>query len=300
MNTSEIEKNQRILIIDDNHAIHDDFRKVLETVGDKSSLDAAEAELFGEASAAPKTASFQLESAFQGKEGYEMVQRASQAGRPYAMAFVDMRMPPGWDGLETILNIWKVYPDIQVVICTAYSDYSWAELLEKIGQSDRLVILKKPFDTIEVLQLATAMTEKWRLIQQARVKVGDLERMVGQRTSELQGTMEQLKKSLEEKERSELALRKSEEQFRILSACSPVGVFLIDATGSALYSNPRWETLTGLSSAQTLGNGWQNALLTADREKVIREWRRALDAGQEFSMEFRINGVRDTPRWVAA
>ena len=212
MNGAEIEKNQRILIIDDNHAIHDDFRKVLEVSDNNDALKAAEVELFGKSSGAPRMSGFHLDSAYQGKDGFEMVRKSVEADQPYAMAFVDMRMPPGWDGLETIMNIWEIYADLQIVICTAYSDYSWAELLEKIGLSDRLLILKKPFDTIEVLQLATALTEKWRLIQQSRTKLGELERMVAQRTCELQGTMEELKKSLEAREQTEKALRKAKEE----------------------------------------------------------------------------------------
>jgi signal transduction histidine kinase/ActR/RegA family two-component response regulator len=104
------------------------------------------------------------------------------------MAFVDVRMPPGWDGVETTANIWQKYPDLQVVICTAYSDYRWEEMLKKLGYSDRLVILKKPFDNIEVLQLAISMTEKWRLYQQAKLRLHDLETMVEQRTEALQKT----------------------------------------------------------------------------------------------------------------
>jgi len=97
------------------------------------------------------------------------------------MAFVDVRMPPGWDGVETTAKIWQKYPDLQVVICTAYSDYSWEEMLKKLGYSDRLVILKKPFDTIEALQLAISLTEKWRLFQQAKLRLDDLEKMVSER-----------------------------------------------------------------------------------------------------------------------
>src|SRR5258708_17503219 len=89
------------------------------------------------------------------------------------MAFVDVRMPPGWDGVETTAKIWEKYPDLQVVLCTAYSDYSWEDMLKKLGYSDRLVILKKPFETIEVLQLAVSMTEKWRLHQHAKISVNE-------------------------------------------------------------------------------------------------------------------------------
>jgi len=103
-----------------------------------------------------------------------------------------VRMPPGWDGVETTAKIWQRYPDLQVVICTAYSDYSWEAMLLKLGYSDRLVILKKPFDTVEVLQLAIAMTEKWRLYQQARLRLEDMEKMVCHRTSQLEKTNTEL------------------------------------------------------------------------------------------------------------
>ncbi len=94
-------------------------------------------------------------------------------------------MPPGWDGIETTVRIWAVDPDIQVVICTAYSDYSWSEMLDRIGHSDKLLILKKPFDNVEAIQLATALTEKWHLAQQARLQMADLESIVEARTQEL-------------------------------------------------------------------------------------------------------------------
>src|ERR1700726_3322418 len=92
-----------------------------------------------------------------------------------ALAFVDVRMPPGWDGIETTCKIWEKYPDLQVVICTAYSDYSWEEMLKTLGSSDRMVILKKPFDNIEVLQLAISITEKWRLYQQAKLRLENID-----------------------------------------------------------------------------------------------------------------------------
>ena len=179
-------QNHRILVIDDNPAIHEDFRKILCKPKISGELADAEAALFGEETAPIKMPEFQIDSAYQGQEGLAMIEQSLQEGRPYAMAFVDVRMPPGWDGVESTAKIWEKYPDLQVVICTAYSDYSWEEMLKKLGYSDRLVILKKPFDNIEVLQLAISMTEKWRLYQQARLRLGDLETMVQERTEALQ------------------------------------------------------------------------------------------------------------------
>jgi two-component system, sensor histidine kinase and response regulator len=186
-------QNRRILVIDDNQAIHEDFRKILTPQKAKSNhLAAAEAALFGEETSPAQLPEFQIDSAFQGQEGLELIEKSLRENHPYAMAFVDVRMPPGWDGVETTAKIWQKYPDLQVVICTAYSDYSWEQMLQKLGYSDRLVILKKPFDNIEVLQLAISMTEKWRLYQQAKLRLADLERMVQQRTLALQKTNDEL------------------------------------------------------------------------------------------------------------
>src|SRR6267142_5168727 len=101
------------------------------------------------------------------------------------MAFVDMRMPPGWDGLETIRRIWQVYPDLEIVICTAYSDHSWQEIQQTLGTSDRLLILKKPFDKVEVQQLVLALTEKWNLRLLGRLHADAMADQVRQRTAEI-------------------------------------------------------------------------------------------------------------------
>lgn len=154
--------NRRILIIDDNRAIHEDFGKILGSGGtDHAALTAIEDELFGETSPASVKEHFELSSAYQGREAFEMVQSAESEGHPFAMAFVDVRMPPGWDGVETIHRMWQVSENLQTVICSAYSDYSWEQIVERLGKSDRLLILRKPFDPAEVQQLASKLTEKW-------------------------------------------------------------------------------------------------------------------------------------------
>lgn len=170
--------NRRILLIDDNTAIHEDFKKTLASENTVSkSLDAAKAAFFGETPLVPsETPSFEIDSALQGQEGLEMVRAAHAEGRPYALAFVDIRMPPGWDGVETIAKIWEIDEHVQTVICTAFSDYSYDQMIESLGRTDRLLILKKPFDPIEIHQLATALTEKWNMARRARLLFEDLER----------------------------------------------------------------------------------------------------------------------------
>ena len=165
-------KKQRILVIDDNNSIHEDFRMVLSSRStDNSGLDESKAVLFGDSNSSGQSPEegFEVDSAIQGQAGLEKVQQALKEGRPYAMAFVDMRMPPGWDGIETIKHIWKVQSDLQVIICTAYSDYSWDDIIKELGQVDNLLLLKKPFDNVEVRQLAHSLIEKWNLTRQSKM-----------------------------------------------------------------------------------------------------------------------------------
>lgn len=169
--------NHRILIIDDNPSIHEDFRKILAPADAElaQEFDADESALFGETVDEPRQVTFHIDSAFQGEEGLAKVRSAAVNGAPYAVAFVDVRMPPGWDGIETISRIWKEFPDLQIVICTAYSDYSWDEIAKSLRDSDQMLVLKKPFDNVEVVQMAHALSKKWQLTQTARRQLDDLE-----------------------------------------------------------------------------------------------------------------------------
>jgi signal transduction histidine kinase len=199
--------NRRILLVDDMPAIHDDFRKIL--VAQKDELSSLESALFGDAPA--KVAiSFELDSAYQGQEGLAKVQAAVAAGEPYAMAFIDMRMPPGWDGVQTIKRLWQLDPLLQVVICTAYADTTWDEVLAELDTSDRLLILKKPFDAIEVHQLAAALTTKWQLTQQAAQQLTLLEAAVQKRTQELSQANAALQSEIIERKQLQLQLLQSE------------------------------------------------------------------------------------------
>jgi diguanylate cyclase (GGDEF)-like protein len=192
--------NIRILIVDDNESIHDDFRKVLiqERSKEHAELDELEAELFGEdkkpdagknSGIQPK---YEFDSAFQGQEAFAMVDKAAKEGRPYALVFMDVRMPPGWDGIETISHIWLKHPYVEMVLCTAYSDYTWDDIIEKLGSTDKLLFLRKPFDAVAVQQMALSLVKKWNLGKQARNYVKNLEQEVQQRTVQLQDLLQEL------------------------------------------------------------------------------------------------------------
>jgi diguanylate cyclase (GGDEF)-like protein/PAS domain S-box-containing protein len=177
-------ENRRVLLVDDTPAIHEDFRKSLAAAASVGAVGEHEAMLFG-TTARAASISFEMDSAFQGEEAIAKVRASLQANRPYAMAFVDLRMPPGMDGVATVERLWKEDPRLQIVMCTAYSDYSWMDVLNRLEARDRLLILKKPFDPVEVYQLANALTTKRKLSEQAAFKMSTLEEAVEERTREL-------------------------------------------------------------------------------------------------------------------
>jgi anti-anti-sigma factor len=160
------QQNGRILIVDDNEGVHHDFRRILPTEPQDRTLDALAGELFDTPASKPRDewqVWYEIASAYSGAEAVEHATLAKQAGTPYAVAFVDIRMPAGWDGVETALRLWDVLPSLQIVLCSAYSDYSWEEITLRLGLNDRFLILKKPFEPVEVSQLACALVEKWRV-----------------------------------------------------------------------------------------------------------------------------------------
>ncbi len=201
--------NHRILVIDDNPAIHDDFRKVLGGATG-TAFAATEAAFFGDAPPVKLRPEFSVDFASQGLEAVEFFRAAHASGAPHAVAFVDVRMPPGMDGLETAARLWEIDAELQVVVCTAYTDYSWQETVGKLAHCDRLLILKKPFAGVEVLQLACALTEKWRLARLSARHLDQVEREVTARTTDLLAANTQLGTEINQRKSAEEQLLRSQ------------------------------------------------------------------------------------------
>ena len=203
-------RSYRILVVDDNRQIHDDFRKILCAPRSKPLVSLEEA-MFGEQPEPrrhePPELQFVLETALQGQEALALLERGMAEGQRCAMAFVDVRMPPGWDGIETTERLWRVDPELQVVLCTAYSDYSWREIVERLGYTDRLLILKKPFDPTEVMQLALALTAKWSVLREHRALLQGLEAEVQARTRDAARANEQMRLEMQERLEAERKIR---------------------------------------------------------------------------------------------
>ncbi len=181
---------RRILIVDDQQEIHDTFNRIfaakrsddiaLSDFESRFLKEGTDAETKSQHSNAPQ---YELDHANSGEQAVQLLQAAIEAGTEYAVAFVDMRMPNGMDGMETTEKLWEIDPNLHVVICTAYSDHIWEDVLGRLGYNDQLLLLKKPFESDEARQLALALSEKHRLSSIQKKKVHDLGREVERRRS---------------------------------------------------------------------------------------------------------------------
>ena len=268
--------NRRILIIDDTPSIHEDFRKTLCPEEVEDHLQMAEQALFGD-TIARKVDCFELDSAFQGQDGLAKVEQALLQGQPYAMAFIDMRMPPGWDGLQTLERLWQADPKLQVALCTAYSDYSLEEMNERVEMGDRLLILKKPFDAIEIRQLASALTVKWQMTEDAALKMDQLEQAVEERTRELSDA-------------------------NIIVQNSPTLLYRLRGEPSfpLMYISHNITKFGHVAEDLLASTDWAAELIHADdQEKVDAAMAKVLDKDAEgASIEFRLRTGDGQLRWV--
>ena len=229
-------------------------------------MNASSADLFDEPAPQESQTAFDLDFASQGQEGLDRVRRAVEQGTPYMMAFLDVRMPPGLDGIETAARLWDLDPRLQIVICTAFSDYSWAQVSAKLKLKDRFVVLKKPFDVIEVEQLANAFTEKWILHHQV--------------------------------EADTRKLQESEERYRFLANAMPGLVWTARPDGSVDYANQRIQEYSGRPFEQNRDWGWQEMIHPDDLPDCIERWTHSIRTGSPYQMEYRVKRAGDgVYRW---
>lgn len=271
-------ENNRILVVDDNELIHEDFRKILlntESIQEQNEYINLEKELFGSTNSSTLITpeiNYEIDFAFQGQDAFEMVKKAENIGKPYALIFMDVRMPPGWDGIETIAKIWDHFPNIEIVICSAYSDYSWDKIVSKLGSNDRLIFLKKPFDSIEVKQLALALIKKWNLYEKSKNYVYDLEKDVSKRTKQLKSMLQELVEN-RDKLKQEIFIRKLTEQelasekenLSSILKNVPDAVISIDNNGKINFINKTTENLLGRDNQALIYQNINDVLKVYDK-----------------------------------
>jgi signal transduction histidine kinase len=213
----------RILITDDNSAIHEDIASILNHHFSKNKeLSALDRELFGGDDAElqhekQQIIQYRIDHAYSGEEAIEKVAKAHAENDPYALIFMDVRMPPGIDGIVAVQKIWEQYPNIEIVICSAYSDYNWENIIKIFGKTDKLMFLQKPFNRIAIQQMALSMVTKWEVQNELRELVDTLDAKVEKRTRELKIALEQMKKAQKEREKAAAAAAAQKARSEFLS-----------------------------------------------------------------------------------
>jgi len=182
----------RILIVDDEQAMHDSYRQVVGRRGESAAggpaLSAMAAALFGddepdaspEAEATAEPMEFDCVHKMQGLDGVAAVEESIASGDRFAVAFIDVRMPPGIDGKETARRIRALDPDINLVIVTGYSDFSPLDISRAAGPADKIFYIAKPFQAEEVMQTATALAGRWQVDIELRAAREALAEKIGE------------------------------------------------------------------------------------------------------------------------
>jgi len=204
----------RVLVVDDDDDQHLIFNQILSPQEKSSSegFQKATDDLFGSDETKVIEPNyndpiFKIEHANQGDKAIEMIEKAETEGAPYSLVFMDVRMPPGLDGVQTTKVLWKKFPNIEIVFCSAYSDYSWADISKELGVTHNFLFVSKPYSPISIKQLAFSLCIKNKALAQIKNSMDDLQKKVDERTEEL-------------KEQKEIAVAASESKSKFLAAMS--------------------------------------------------------------------------------
>ena len=294
---SEIEP-VRIISVDDSPDMHEIYQRILLSGAGRPKSGSAAA---GGVTAAPSSGlpSFLLDCASQGKEALEKVTQSRRENRPYAVAFVDMRMPPGWDGIETIEQLWKVDPELQVVICTAFIDFSTDDIVSRLRRADQLLLLKKPFDDMEVRLLAFALAEKWRLAREAKSHFENLESLIKARTRQLEESLSQTEASRNE--------------YRLLFESNPTPIYTYDQESLRFvavnvaavqhygYSREEFQNLTlrDLALPEDMPRFIDKLAKWGPGAGYMGIWRHRTKNGKLVEMEITSHPLREQKQWLS-
>ena len=162
-------ENLRVLIVDDQKEIHDDFVEMLTPDLAKASSDHL-AGAFLASKDRTFLPEFELLHATSGEEACEIIKAAKESNRPIAVAYIDIRMPPGIDGIETVRRVRKIDRDLEIVIMTAYTDKSLPEIIHDMELLHKLLYIRKPFAREEIQQITFSLAGKWNVEQELAEK----------------------------------------------------------------------------------------------------------------------------------
>jgi len=171
------------LIVDDEEAVRQSYRLILESDDGTQEIDDIASSLFDETPSFTvldevefffdetdliveeelQTGSYKIIETSQGMDAVEIIKKSLNKNQPFSLIFMDIRMPPGIDGVQAAKKIRQLDPNVEIVIMTAYSDYSFEDIVKTVGNPERLLYFNKPFKSEHIKQLASSLTQQWHL-----------------------------------------------------------------------------------------------------------------------------------------
>ncbi len=273
--TSEAERQPvRFLVVDDNQSVLESYRHVFAYATSRrtSGLPKAQSDM-----AEPDPADLDLVLCHQGDEAVEAVRVSIKEGQPFAAAFIDVRMPPGPDGVWTAEHIRALDPYIHIVMVTAYSDFDPEEIARRVPPAHRLLYIQKPFHAVEIRRFVWALRTKWHA-----------ERLSREIQKELQAANERLRRDIAARKRAEQRLAESEDKYRNLVENIRDVIIQISAEGILQYVSPAIKKLAGYDPEEHLGHYITEYIADADQVRVAQAMQDAAEDAETETIEFRM------------
>lgn len=244
----------RILAVDDELMTLEVYREFLSSdrEGKKSisKIDALSQELFGSTATRAHGAGYDVTICRQGDEAVSAVEASITENDPFAIAFIDIRMPPGQDGIVTASRMRQIDPDIEIVIVTGFSDYDPKFISQKVPPAHKLLYLQKPIYPHEISQFAASLSAKWVMEKKMQRAQQQMEDRIRERTTALEKANQELLEDMEKRRQVEQALGQSEEKYRNIVENISDYVCVHDLSGKILETN--------LNFKQQLGYGHED------------------------------------------
>ena len=203
---------------------------------------------------------FEVTCCNQGDQAVEAVKLSLKEGHPFAVAFLDLNMPPGPDGNWTAEQIHKWDPGINIILVTGYSATGSGEVGTGPIFSDKLLYLQKPFHRQEIIQFATALGNKWQAERELRKLHSEMESLVERRTAELVKANKQLRVEVENRRMAQKALHMSEMNFRNMINNNADGIIIFDKNSIVRFMNPASENIFGIRAEQLVGQTFDHLI----------------------------------------
>ncbi len=275
--TSEAERQPvRFLVVDDNQAVLESYRHVFayatsrRTSGLHGDLSEAQSDM-----AEPDPADLDLVLCHQGDEAVEAVRVSIKEDQPFAAAFIDVRMPPGPDGVWTAEQIRDLDPYIHIIMVTAYSDFDPEDIARRVPPAHRLLYIQKPFHAVEIRRFVWALRTKWHA-----------ERLSREIQRELQAANERLRRDIAARKRAEQRLAESEDKYRNLVENIRDVIIQISAEGILQYVSPAIKKLAGYDPEAHLGHHIAEYIAEADRSRIAEAIQAAAKNAETKTIEF--------------